>query len=399
MNGSPVECTVVWSPAVRLPNCRSQMVVRKTRSLLRSRLSNFDYVVIVESKTSYTQISFFIHHTNYIRSAPESISAYITTADQRQKLACSMLRSTPYQVGLLLVSLVSILTVQGFRSSLPIHQREICTKKRRLLHPTLFLFKLSSSDDDPTKAKVRFSSTRELLLSNNNVVDSALAFVTSDIGSIVLGLTGVVLLLVGRLVLDNDSQANNANVIPDLKAMGQETRSNLLALFACGSVLVNGISRLDVSSALAESVVLVGTDVGNVEGTAMTTTIQWALTALKQATPASSVVLLQLDADTDRWHCVARTGILPDDDTVRSKTPILDRFRNHGAQESYLPTLQAIPGKTEFSYLPVNTQAVLILPAGTGTALVLGANRARSFSPKDIAWCTVIGARLGEERL
>jgi len=118
-----------------------------------------------------------------------------------------------------------------------------------------------------------------------------------------------------------------------------------------------------------------------------------------------------------------------------SNTPILDRFlsQNGGGgknkSESYLPTLQALPGRFEFyTYLPSNTQGVLILPVtrpgngndggsnsrssndgkkqekekvndDDGTAvLVLGANTARSFSPRDIAWCQVVATRMDSFR-
>jgi hypothetical protein len=82
-------------------------------------------------------------------------------------------------------------------------------------------------------------------------------------------------------------------------------------------------------------------------------------------------------------------------------TPILDRCKKSDCDETYLPTLQALPGKVEFTYLPANTQEVLILPVPTSageaaaTAIVLGSNCAKSFTPRDIAWCQTIAARIG----
>ena len=37
-----------------------------------------------------------------------------------------------------------------------------------------------------------------------------------------------------------------------------------------------------------------------------------------------------------------------------------------GPKESYLPTLQALPGKVEFTYLPSNAQEALLLPVYNG---------------------------------
>lgn len=49
--------------------------------------------------------------------------------------------------------------------------------------------------------------------------------------------------------------------------------------------------------------------------------------------------------------------------------------------------VQTLPGKVEFEYLPENCQAVLMLPVLEASAVVvIGTNRARAFTPKDIAW-------------
>lgn len=51
------------------------------------------------------------------------------------------------------------------------------------------------------------------------------------------------------------------------------------------------------------------------------------------------------------------------------------------------PLLQALPGKIEFDYLPENCQAILMLPVmEASTVVVVGTNRARAFTPKDIVW-------------
>ena len=128
-------------------------------------------------------------------------------------------------------------------------------------------------------------------------------------------------------------------------------------------------------------------------------------------------------------------GIIPLDTELRrtipsrvASTPILDRMlRDDGARssikggtvagvdalgttrkgpkESYLPTLQAIPGKIEFTYLPPNSQEVLVLPVpkrdmGVGEgmadkryyALVLGGDTAKNFTPRDVAWCREVAS-------
>jgi hypothetical protein len=92
-------------------------------------------------------------------------------------------------------------------------------------------------------------------------------------------------------------------------------------------------------------------------------------------------------------------------------TPILDRFLNNKemTKESYLPTLQALPGRVEFTYLPQNSQEALLVPVSLSlnsiaqenvpiierAVLVLGSDTAKSFTPRDVAWCQVIASRIG----
>ena len=45
----------------------------------------------------------------------------------------------------------------------------------------------------------------------------------------------------------------------------------------------------------------------------------------------------------------------------RSGMPILEKALRL-SEEVYLPDLQILPGKVEFSYLPINCQSVLVLP-------------------------------------
>jgi hypothetical protein len=341
-----------------------------------------------------------------------------------------------------------------------------------------------TSDDDDTaavqQAKVRFSEASLFLDAESmksNPVDAALSWFTSDVGSLVMGLVGLVLLLASRCfmvaatpgisgsggeLLYNDNELFSSTAAA-ATAMGEETRANLLAVFAIGTVLLNGLSRLDVQSVLAEAVELQGTLVTEpvllldtaaaVNATTTTTTtttttllladqystqkqLSWTLASIAAATPASTAILLVHSLLRQRWKPMAYTGVvhptLPtlDDDnddtntttSPATATPIMDRFLRDklpiqdGRQlrsESYLPTLQALPGKTEFTnfLLPPNTQAALLLPvvlppqpaAAAAAAnnepyrqavLLLGSNQARSFTPRDIAWCQTVIARL-----
>lgn len=273
-------------------------------------------------------------------------------------------------------------------------------------------------------------------------VDIILSLFTSDVGSIALGVLGILALLIGRMFFFFDNSEETAVVTTT-----SVTRSNLLAICAAGAILLNGVSKLNVESALATPVDLIGVvsvepaaillkhrDLlfknDMTEGTSSSRVIQWTMKSFLVATSALTVVLL--GRNKDAWCILALAGRIPrtlytpetDDhnrtndngevfnrisiDDLPFHTPILDRFLTERRRETYLPTLQALPGKIEFTYLASNTQAALLVPVQRRDdndddykfrpmVLVLGSNQARSFTPRDIAWCQAVSARLGDE--
>ena len=321
--------------------------------------------------------------------------------------------------------------------------------------------KPSEQQKEQTSGTVRFTGWKTSELGSNdrttnviNPVDMIISFLLSDVVSIALGIIGLTILVGHRLAIQDD-------LIQDPNAMAFTTRTNLLAVFACGSVLLNGITQLDITSALSESVQLDGTmldepimwnefvtNQSSMSSSLSTTTpppplqqqqqpqqvstIQWALQALLVATSAKTAILLTTQSierssttatatatkttpsSSSQWTIMAMAGIVPSRSSwwkVPSSTPILDRVgAPTNTKETYLPTLQNLPGKIEFTYLPSNTQLVLLLPivstttttATTETSpfgrsvLVLGSNTAKSMTPRDIAWARVIAERMGE---
>ena len=245
------------------------------------------------------------------------------------------------------------------------------------------------AEQEKTGGTARFTGLDE---GATNGFDYVLSLIVSDVGSTVLGLIGLIICVAHRL-------ANTDSLSAD--TMGQETRADLLAVFASGAVLLNGISKLDVTSALAESVVLDGETLPEpifYENVNREKDVAWALESILAATPAKTAVLL--NTDDDSWTISAVAGVVPRDPLLRrapsvDATPILNRFRKDSTKESYLPTLQTLPGRVEFTYLPLNTQGVLFLPVNDETVLVLGTDTAKSFTPRDVAWCLSIATRIG----
>jgi hypothetical protein len=261
--------------------------------------------------------------------------------------------------------------------------------------------------------------------------DALLAWFNSDVASITLGVVGLIVVLIHRLFLP---EINN-----NVDLLGEETRADLLAAVACGAVLVNGVSQLDVTSALAESVQLDGMLQSQVlypnksQQQNLRTNpdeLEWALKSVLAATPTKTAVLLEClepfnerdektksrNSNSDyyyQWEIVAMLGIIPTNPLLHhaptTTTLILDRLKRQAdGSEAYLPTLPVLPGRFEFTYLPSNTQLVLLLPIHVVTetttsasprrrsfVLALGSNRSKSFTPRDIAWCQILAAKMG----
>ena len=285
-------------------------------------------------------------------------------------------------VSLLASPVTSFQTSSSVSLSSHLHRREGATSSTRLFN------------ESPPKeggASVRFTgaggdagSTQTM-----NPLDTFLSYMSSDIASIALGAVGLLVIVVHRLSLLDES----------VDALALQTRTDLLAVFACGSVLLNGITKLDVTAALSESVVLEGTTLSNPELLISSgnkdDTISWVLQSLLVATPAKSVVLLQ--QENSSWSVAARAGVVSASTYVPDVTPILDRVSSpRNTKETYLPTLQALPGKKEFPYLPTNAQLALMIPISSSQVLVVAGNAAKSFTPRDVAWCRIVADRIDQ---
>jgi hypothetical protein len=243
--------------------------------------------------------------------------------------------------------------------------------------------------------RIRFT-VADGLTTTTNPLDTFLSLLFSDVASIGLGLVGLLVVVLHRFSLLDVSS-------PD--TMTLQTRTDLLAVFACGSVLLNGITKLDVTAALAESVVLVGRRLEipelflskeEMSSSSSSNTLVWGLESLLVATPAKTAVVLDRSSpSSEGWKVVARAGTVPDSTEIPDSTPILDRVSSPGnTKESYLPTLQALPGKKELPYLPSNAQLALLIPMMGSRVLVLGGNTAKSFTPRDVAWCRIVAERM-----
>jgi len=215
-------------------------------------------------------------------------------------------------------------------------------------------------------------------------------------GAVLGGAAGVATILTNRLVLAGELPAP------------AQSRADLLSLFACFFLILDGLSRRDVEARVAAKVAPRYAARGKGLSAALSprrrAVADWAVTTLLDALPDAATVVVAAPA---LGGTIARAGALTDvADVDLAGSPTLRDARS----PTYLPDLQALPARVDFPFLPPNAQAALLLPfrcdleddgpggdglGGGGGLVVVAADRKRAFSPRDQLWAARIADRLG----
>ncbi len=192
---------------------------------------------------------------------------------------------------------------------------------------------------------------------------------------IAVGVMAGTLLLINRLLTQalTDSQA----------------RSDAVGVIISAVLILTGLLWQRIQPKLPDAVELVGEqgfelapDLPN----AVKTELAWASHLLLTNTVTRSVLV---------WYggtLLLRRGVLGREAEV---TPgvILQRVLKT-QKPVYLVNLKLYPGGVEFSYLPENTQGVIVQPIGSQGALILGANAPRSYTQQDETWIAGLADKL-----
>lgn len=164
-----------------------------------------------------------------------------------------------------------------------------------------------------------------------------------------------------------------------------QSRSDIISVIACSAILLSSISDQDIQTKERPTVPLVGYALKSVEtlpanqiGKYTTSSIDWLLKSLCNI-PTVTSVHVYVDSTF-----ISRCGVVGDLNKSLVDMPILRETINNKKQV-YLPDLQILPGKIEFTYLPVNAQSVLIIPLLEAYgAIILATNKAKSFNSGDL---------------
>lgn len=168
-----------------------------------------------------------------------------------------------------------------------------------------------------------------------------------------------------------------------------QARSDAVGVIISAVLILTGLLWQRVQPKRPDAVVLVG-EQGFELAPALPETVQtelaWASHLLLTNTATRSVVV---------WYdgrLLMRRGVLGREAAL-TLGPILQRVLKT-QKPVYLVNLKLYPGGVEFSYLPENTQGVIVQPIGGKGAVILGANAPRSYTQQDEAWVAGLADKL-----
>ncbi len=192
---------------------------------------------------------------------------------------------------------------------------------------------------------------------------------------IVVGSLAGFLLLVNRVLTPNltDSQA----------------RTDALGVIVCAVLILTGLLWQQVQSRTPDTVKLIGEEgfeLASELSQTVKTELAWASHLLLTNTVTRSLVVYY------QGKVLLRRGILGINPDVKPG-PILKRVLEIH-KPVYLVDLKVYPGRTEFDYLPENTQGVICQPLGNQGILILGADAPRSYTKQDENWIAGIADKL-----
>ena len=183
--------------------------------------------------------------------------------------------------------------------------------------------------------------------------------------------------------------------------LNSQSRADLIAAIAPVLIILKALGDLDITPKEADAVPPLGESTAWVDPSlpdAVKEELEWAASSLLVA-PCSAMALWR-DGSTLMLRGTVSSVAASTPAAAVLPGPLLTKAvaRKNGAPD-YLPALQLLPGRVEFSYMPENSQGILMLPLSgdaSGGALILAADRQRGFGEEDISWARAVTARISE---
>ena len=223
---------------------------------------------------------------------------------------------------------------------------------------------------------------------NNNDLD-IFNIISNQTFSLWAGIIGIFVILFNRLSIDLE-------LVTDI-----QSRADLISLIACSALLLNVLSEQDITARDRDAIALVGYSLkepliydNNERNNKL---MKWLIKSILSTTPVTSIHIMI------NGKVIGRGGVIGNGDnkseTINTNNmPILKKALVN-KEEVYLPDLQILPGKVEFTYLPINAQSVLILPLSinnnnddnnNNNSIILSTNQAKILKLNDLAKIRVL---------
>jgi hypothetical protein len=260
------------------------------------------------------------------------------------------------------------------------------TLLNRRIESSLIKVSLYKGIELPLTASKPLNSISNRYMMKSSEQDSDIfSIISNTTFSLWAGVIGIFIILFNRLSIDIE------------KVSDIQSRADLISLIACSALLLNVLSEQDISARDRDAVPLVGFSLkepllssSNTENN--NKLITWLIQSAISTTPAKSVHVII------NGKVVGRGGVIGNgdnkSDTINtSNMSILNKALDN-KEEVYLPDLQILPGKVEFTYLPINAQSVLVLPLSfkdnSQNAIIISTNQAKVFRLNDLARIRVL---------
>ena len=186
--------------------------------------------------------------------------------------------------------------------------------------------------------------------------------------------------------------------------LNSQSRADLIATVAPVLIVLKALADLDITPREAEPTALDGVNIAWVEPSLTPDAqreVEWAADTLIANPACAALALWSEDRTLVLRGTVPAAAAESPAAAVEPGTLLSKCMQRVNGAPDYLPALQLLPGRVEFSYFPSAAQGVLMLPlvGERRGALILACDRQRGFKEADVSWARAVAARLSELNL
>lgn len=192
-----------------------------------------------------------------------------------------------------------------------------------------------------------------------------------------------------------------SGISPIADASSSQSRADVLTLALAVTIVLTGLVWISIRPKYFPPVKLQGVECKRVEVTLpakAAAELYWVRESLANITCCQSLVIVY------KSSCLIQVGVMSESATVQGEAVSVDAPKLvqgslcqgiwSSGKQNYMANLAIYPGRFELSFLPQNTQAVILQPLGDEGVMIVAGDRIRGFSQSDQAWISLIGEKL-----